>query len=292
MSKKLIFFGTEDFSATSLRALLDGEYEIAAVVTKPDAKAGRGQKLSLSKVKQLAQQADIRLFQPEKVADINEQLASLEVDYAVLVAYGKIIPSSTLGIFAGGIINLHPSLLPKYRGPSPIETAILNGDEKTGVSLIKLTSGMDEGPIYVQKVVDILPDANRLSLSAFLSKIGSELLVDKLPDILSGNLEPKPQDNSAATYCNLLSKQDGLVDWSEPAVTIERKIRAFLGYPRSRTKLHDKDVIITRARVADDKQNGSLVVGCNPGWLEILELIAPSGRSISGADFLRGYGEN
>lgn len=296
MSKKLVFFGTEDFSASSLHRLVAAEYDVVAIVTKPDSKAGRGQQIKESRVAHIAKVATIKTLRPEKLTNINKELKALKPDYGVLVAYGKIIPQDIIDIFPAGIINVHPSLLPKYRGPSPIESTILNGDKVTGVSLMKLTAGMDEGPIYAQKEVDTLPKADRTLLSSYLAEFGADLLLEKLPDIISRRLKPKPQNDSQAIYTKLLKKEDGLIDWSKSAEQIERRIRAFRGWPRSRTKLHGQDIIVTKAQVAKDENDGQLVVKCGSslpagrqGYLEIKELIAPSGRSMSGADFLRGY---
>lgn len=286
---QLVFFGTEDFSVPSLEALISAGWPIAAVVSKPDSKAGRGQKFSSPKVKALAQVHKIPILQPEKLIEIKETLSGLSPTHGVLVAYGKLVPKEVIDLFPGGIINIHPSILPKYRGPAPIEAAILNGDNETAVSLMQLTPGMDEGPVYLQKKVNLKGDEDRLSLSRQLSLLGAGLLCDKLPAIIEGALKPKPQDNAQATYTKLLKKEDGLTDWQEPAEVLERKVRAYLGFPKVKGHINSHEIVINKARIAKNMYDGALVVACNPGYLEILKLTAPSGRLISGADFIRGY---
>lgn len=288
-SARLIFFGTEHFSTASLEALLHAGWNISAVVTKPDRPRGRGQQVEAFPIKYLADQHNIPVLQPQKVAEAGEAIASALPTHGVLVSYGQIIPKSLLDLMPGGIINLHPSLLPLYRGPSPIEAAILNGDTQTGVTLMQLSEKMDAGPIYAQKSVLLNSDDDQVSLSGKLAAIGAHFLIEKLHLITSGFLQPVAQDESKATYTKLLKKSDGKIDWSLPAEIIERQIRAYLKYPKSRAKVSGHEVVITKTRVADGPKDGALVLPAKPGWLEILELIGPSGRKMSGADFLRGY---
>lgn len=288
-SGPVVFFGTEDFSVASLVALLEAGVEIAAVITKPDARAGRGRQLQSPKVKQLALKHGLKVFQPNDLAEIAENIKELSVTHGVLVAYGKIIPEDFIDLFSGGIINLHPSLLPKYRGPSPIEAAILNGDGSTGLSLMRLTPMMDAGPIYDKKEVRLTGTENRLLLYEKLAQEGSAFLVDKLEAILSGQIEPVEQPSTGVSYTKLLTKADGIIDWSKAAPVIEREVRAYLGFPKSQVKLKQFDVIITKARVASGPDDGSLVQKCGEGWLEIQRLITPTGKLTSGEEFLRGY---
>jgi methionyl-tRNA formyltransferase len=287
--KPLIFFGTEDFSLPALQALIEAGWPISAVVTKPDTRRGRGRQLTSPKVKQIALPHNIPVLQPEKVLDIAEELRHSGAETAVLVAYGKIIPASVLDIFPGGVINIHPSLLPKYRGPAPIEAAILNGDQETGVSLMRLTPPMDAGPVYAQERLRLSGTETKPVLYDRLAHVGSVMLLKHLAAIIAQNLQPKPQDESQATHTKLLDKQDGLMDWHQPAELLERQVRAFLGFPKSRTTLYSQDVVVTKARVAKNVDDGQLVLECGQGYLEIQELIAPSGRTITGADFKRGY---
>jgi methionyl-tRNA formyltransferase len=289
-SKKLIFFGTEQFSAASLQKLIDGGWDIAAVVTKPDHRSGRGLKLNEPIVKTIALKSGLEVVQPTSSTELDQKIKNLGAHAGVLVSYGKIIPQRTIDLLPGGIINVHPSLLPKYRGPSPIETAILNGDKETGVTLMGLVAKMDAGPIYAQQTVALTGKENRLSLSAKLADLGADMLNAHLGSILEGKTTPKPQNEADATYCKLISKADGIIDWSEPAEIIEREVRAYLGFPKTRTKLFDKyDVVITKTTVASAPNDEGLFIKTGSGDIKILELIAPSGRKVSGDEFLRGY---
>lgn len=288
-SANLVFFGTDDFSASALKRLILGDWNLAAVVTKPDSKAGRGQELQPSAVASMAKKANIQVFQPPRLQDFHQELSELKPTHGILASYGKIIPPEIINIFPGGIINIHPSLLPEYRGPAPVEATILNGDKQTGISLMKLTAGMDEGPIYAQKKVKVPPNAITPSFSLYLAELGTDRLMENLASIIDGSLKAQPQDSSKATYTKLLKKEDGQVDWGKPAEVIEREVRAYLGWPKSRAEVLGNEVVITKARVAKDEGDGELVMKAQPGWLEILQLIAPSGRTMSGADFLRGY---
>lgn len=291
-SKKLIFFGTEDFSLTSLQALLEAGFNVVAIVTKPDSRSGRGQKLTTPKIKEAAISHGIKVLQPVKVAEAKDQISALAPSIGVLVSYGKIIPSSIIDLFPHGIVNLHPSLLPAWRGPSPIESVILAGDKLTGVSLMRLTAGMDEGPVYSTAKVELGGTETSAELHERLSRVGADLLVKSLPAVLADTLKPKPQEESKASYSKLLKKEDGLLDFGQAADLLERKVRAFQNFPKARAKINSHEVIITKSRVAGSKNDGALVIKCQPGWLEILQLIGPSGKTMSGADFLRGYQKN
>lgn len=286
-TENLIFLGTDDFSATVLEALVSAGYQIGCVITRPDRKRGRGQKITPPAVKVVAEEAGLKIFQPSNITEVANDLT--QARWAVLASYGQIIPGAILDKISGGIINIHPSLLPLYRGPSPIEHAILNGDRESGVSLMKLTAAMDAGPVYAQEKVKISIKVNRLELSKMLAEKGAEVLLSNLDNIVNGQIKPSEQDSSKATYTKLLAKEDGLVDWSKPAQQIEREVRAYLGWPKSRAKLKHYDVILTKTRAASSLADGVVVHPCGEGWLEIQELIAPSGRTMTGANFLRGY---
>jgi methionyl-tRNA formyltransferase len=292
-SKKLIFFGNErlatgvDTDVPVLRGLVKAGYEVAAVVASHSEGISR-QRRGLEIV-EVAHAYHIPVLIPEKLEDIKEQLAKYGAEAGVLIAFGKIIPQSIIDLFPRGIINIHPSLLPELRGPTPVETAILEGLDETGVSLMSLAAKMDAGPVYLQSKVGLEGTETKPELAKKLLRLGSEMLLENLGYILDGTLEPIPQDIAEASYSKLLTKQDGTIDFKEPADIIEREVRAFLSFPRSRTSLFNQEVVITKARVAKDAADGKLVAKCQPGYLEILELIAPSGRTMSGADFIRGY---
>ncbi|HEX6258694.1 MAG TPA: methionyl-tRNA formyltransferase [Candidatus Saccharimonadales bacterium] len=289
-SRTIVFFGTEDFSAASLEALLAADYSIAAVVTKPDSKRGRGRTLTAPPVKRIAEAHSIPVWQPQKLAEILPNLQRLVNPVGVLVSYGKIIPSSIIECFSPGIINVHPSLLPKYRGPSPIESAILHGDSSTGISIMQLTKAMDAGPVYAQKEYSLNGSETGVDLYKKFAQEGAKLLLATLPDILSGT-PPKPQDSAAATYCPLLTKQDGQLSPDNlTASECERRVRAFLLFPKARLSLYGHECIILKAHTQKNSPTTELGVQCKDNqYLIIDELIAPSGKRMSSPAFMRGY---
>ncbi len=287
----IVFFGTEDFSLYSLRALVEAGFNIVAVITKPDSRRGRSNKLIQPAVKQFASQHHIPVWQPNRLKDIINDIKNITPQpIGVLVSYGKIIPQTIIDLFHPGIINVHPSLLPKYRGPSPIESAIANRDKITGVTIMKLEQAMDAGPIYYQEAYPLDFTETQPELYQALGQLGAQLLTQKLPNIINGILQPTPQDNSRATYCSLLSKDDSRLDPQQlTADQIEAKIRAHLTYPRSRLKIGQYDLIITKACITQ-KTETPLDIKCADGnYLSISEVIAPSGKTISADAFLRGY---
>lgn len=289
-SPKIVFFGTEDFSLTALTGLIEAGYTIAAVVTKPDSKKGRGQQLVAPQVKVLASRHNIPVWQPHKLSEISADITALSPATGVLVSYGKIVPQSIIDLFAPGIINVHPSLLPKYRGPSPIESAIKNGDVTTGVSIMQLSARMDAGPVYTAKEHPLNGTETRPELYHALADIGTNLLLEVLPTIIDGSLQPTPQDEQAASYCQLLQKSDANLDLTIlSAQQAERNIRAHVGFPKSKLTLLNQTVIITKAHVSR-QQKTPLDSICQDGaYLCIDELIAPSGRRMDAEAFLRGY---
>lgn len=287
--KPLVFFGTEDFSLPSFKALADAGWPIKAVVTKPDSAKGRGRKVSSPKIVELAKKHGISVLQPNQLKDIEAELSNLGCELAVLVAYGKIIPASVIELFRLGIVNVHPSLLPKYRGPAPIEAAILNGDSKTGVSIMKLSPAMDAGPVYKQIEMPLSGQETKPALYTQLATAGAGLLAANLALIASGQLAPNPQNQDLATYTKLLTKNDGNISWQEEAASIEKKVRAFLGFPKTKAIINDIEVILLEVRVASDANDGNLVISCRNSFLEILALRTPNGRQMSGAEFRRGY---
>lgn len=290
MSNKIIFFGTEAFSLTALTGLIEAGYDIAAVVTKPDSKQGRGHQLVAPVVKTLAEKHNIPVWQPEKLKDITENIKALQPVTGVLVSYGKIIPQSTIDLFTPGIINVHPSLLPKYRGPSPIESAILNGDDKTGVTIMQLTAEMDAGPLYTAKEYALSGDETQPELYQALAAVGTDLLLEVLPRILAEDLQPTPQDDSQASYCQLLTKADGHLNPQQLTATeAERRIRAYLKFPRVRLNVLEKDIIITKAHVLHEKITELDIKFRDDNYLSVDELVGPSGKTMSGEAFLKGY---
>lgn len=288
-SKRIVFFGTEDFSAKSLEKLIADGWAVALVVTKPDSKRGRGKQISEPLVKQIARSHNITVLQPTNVQDIAPQIKEIGNRLGVLVSYGKILPKEILDMFEPtGIINIHPSSLPKYRGPSPIETAILNGDTSIGISLIKLTEEMDAGPIYHQTLVDIDSNMGAHDAYATISSVASAELIKILPGIIDGSVLAKPQEEKQATYTRLLSKNDGIINWENSAEEILRGIRAYEIWPKSRTTIGTLEVII--------KQAHKVPAGSEkPGEYEIIDnsaLMIQTGKDRVYIDKLQPVGKN
>jgi methionyl-tRNA formyltransferase len=293
-SKTILFFGTDEFSAVSLRELIERGFTIGAVVTKPDSRKGRGRELQASLVKQIALEHNIPVWQPLKMTEIAESIQALNKNgdrpIGVLVSYGKIIPQSIIDLFEPGIINVHPSLLPKYRGPSPVESAILHGDTETGVSIMQLSAQMDAGPIYKQVFFSLDDTETAPDLEAKLAALGALELVTILPSIMNGALQPTPQNNDIASYCKLLSKEDGmLTPETLTAEQAERQVRAFIAYPKTKVTIAGHLVVVTKAHLANTGAS-ILDVQCSDGqFLSIDELIGPSGRVMAAKAFLNGY---
>ncbi len=293
ISKPILFFGTEDFSAVALSALIEARYDIRAVITKPDSKKGRGQKLNQPRVKSIAAEHGIGVWQPTKLSDIFPDIQALGDVAGVLVSYGRIVPQSIIDLFSPGIVNVHPSLLPHYRGPSPIESAILNGDQKTGVSIMKLSAAMDAGPVYSQKEVELFGDETKPELYSRLASVGATELTAALPDILAGSLGAVAQNESTVTYCSLLSKNDSLLDPSKlTALEAERQVRAYLGFPRSKLEVNGQTIIVTKAHLADQQETPLDAAFSDGNYLSVDELIAPSGKTMTAEAYLRGYKNN
>jgi len=289
-SPTILFFGTEDYSLIVLSRLIEAGYSVGAVVTKPDTPKGRGHKLTAPSVKTYALSHNIPVLQPNKLKDIINDIKQFDLPVGILVAYGKIIPQSVIELFNPGIINIHPSLLPQYRGPSPVEATILRRDRKTGVSIMQLSKEMDAGPIYTQIPYALDFTETKPELYNTLFTIGANVLVQKLPEILSGEISPEPQNNNYATYCPLLSKEDGIID---PRTTTpgeaEAKVRAYLGFPRTRLSVGGYTVIVTKAHGAMTKKTPLDIQCSNGAYLSIDELVAPSGKTMRASEFIRGY---
>lgn len=294
----LAFFGSADFSLESLQFLMSGNYDIAIVITQPDRPGKRGKHLQPPAVKQFAQDHGIPVLQPANRSELASKLTEYpHLTWGVVAAYGMIIPPSVIDYFHGQIVNVHASRLPRWRGPSPIESAIYYGDETTGNSLMQLTPAMDAGPIYIQSEHPITTETTRLELYEYLRRDGARLLIEHLPDIMKGELQPFPQDESRATYSRILHKSDGEIDWQQPARDVDRHIRAFLGWPGSVTTIAGVRVTIESVRVVDrsgapgtyETDHGSLIIYCLEQALRI-ERLKPAGRNtISGEEFVRGY---
>jgi methionyl-tRNA formyltransferase len=293
-SNRLVFFGNERLAtglehtnAPTLMALIKHGYDVAAVVSNYS--EGRSRNARKLEIAEVAKAHNVPVLLPEHLRDIKEELKNLNADFGVLVAYGRIIPKEIIDLFAGGIINIHPSLLPKYRGPTPIEQAILDGATETGTSIMRLVPEMDAGPVYTQQKVALAGTESKFELAEKLLEVGQDLLIEHLPQILDNPKNYTQQDDSQATYTKLIDKESGAVNWNKPAEQLEREVRAFMGWPKSQAEIFGHNSIITKARVAKDENDGALVIKCQSGWLEIQELRAPSGKIVTGQEFTRGY---
>ncbi len=285
----IVFFGTEDFSLYSLRALVEHGFAIAAVITKPDTKRGRHAHLTAPAVKVYAEAHSIPVWQPTRITDCIPLIQALDRPAGVLVSYGRIIPERIIELFAPGIINVHPSLLPQYRGPSPIESAILHRDSQTGITLMQLSKAMDAGPIYHQVVHPLAGTETRPELYETLGKKGAQQLATQLPAILDGSLAATSQDDSLASYCELLSRQHSRIDPAAmTAADADAHVRAYLGYPGSRLRLGNREVIVTSTHVSDVPTE--LSVRCADGQHLAIDTLKPVGKKeMPARAFLMGY---
>jgi methionyl-tRNA formyltransferase len=295
-SKRVVFFGNERLvsglkhsSTPVLLGLIERGYDVACVVVKnSDAVSRTARTLEVADI---ATAHGIPVLSPDRPSDILEQLASYNADFAILAAYGRIIPQRVIDVFSPiGIINIHPSLLPRHRGPTPIETTITAGDDKAGVSIMQLTAGMDEGPTYGQVTYDMQGDEHKFELYERLSDLGAELLFELLPGIIDGSVTAKPQQNTGVTYTTLITKKDGIVDpTTETATEISRKVRAHLGFPKTKVKYKDSDVIITSAKPVGSPTERDFCLPCAVDTTLLIEtLIAPNGKTMTGDAYLRG----
>jgi methionyl-tRNA formyltransferase len=300
---RIIFMGTAELSCASLGKLA-GKFSVVAVVTQPDKPRGRELKLQFSPVKTLAEELKLPVLQPLKARDETfiAELRGLKPDLIVVVAYGQILPQSILDMPKFGCVNVHTSLLPKYRGASPIQSAILNGDAETGVTIMKMDAGLDTGGIISQARTPILKEDNSQTLHDRLAQLGAELLVETIPDYVEGKILPKPQPVEGASYAAKIKKEDGRIDWNEPAERILHRLRAFTPWPGVFTSLHAEPKpmflkIWNAEVVGNNGQTGTvlsadkngIVVACGRDALRILELQREGGRRLSAQEFLAGH---
>jgi len=301
---KTIFFGTPEFAVPVLKILATLPcLKLKAVVTQPDKPVGKKQIITPPPVKIASEKNKIPILQPEKIKtkEFEEKMLELNPDIAIVVAYGKIIPKNLLNIPKHGWLNVHASLLPKYRGASPIQAAILNNEETTGVTLMKIDACLDSGPILYQKRLTLEPNDNFQTLHDKLSRLGAELINKTLLDYLEGKIKPQAQDNSQATETKIIKKEHGRIDWSKPAEFIERQIRAFTPWPGAFCLWNDKRLKVIEAVISDDKielspgqtkkTDNAVIVGCGQDNLElkVVQLEGKKQQPIS--NFLKGYSE-
>ncbi|MFA6391299.1 MAG: methionyl-tRNA formyltransferase [Patescibacteria group bacterium] len=298
---RVAFFGTPDFAVPALQALLSmPEIDMVTAVTQPDKPVGRKQELTAPPVKKLSEKYNLPVCQPERIKStkFDQCLSDLELDVAIVVAYGKIIPEKVLDMPKHGWLNIHGSLLPKFRGASPIQAAILNGETETGVTLMKIDAGLDTGAIIKQKIIPISNEDNFESLHDKLALLGADILKDSLIDYLNEKLKPIPQDDSIATKTAIIKKEDGRIDWTKDAQQIARQIRAYYPWPGSFCKHDRKTLKIHSADISDAKiqldpgkisyTDNSILIGSGKGNLKILKLQLEGKRLQTANEFING----
>jgi methionyl-tRNA formyltransferase len=276
---RIVFMGTPEFSATILSRLIRSPYKPYLVITEPDRPSGRGKKIENSPVKILSEQERIEIWQPNKISEIKHQLIELNPDLIIVAAYGQILTKSILDIPKFGSLNVHPSLLPKYRGPTPIQTAILNGDKKTGVTIIKMDEKIDHGPILSQAELNLPINITTPTLSHNLAYIGGNLLVKTIALCLHKAIKPTVQKEKQATFTKLINKEDGKIDWNKSGSEIVRQINAYTSWPGSYTILDGKRLKICQAHIENDR-------------LVIDKVQMEGKKEIGFSDFIRGYHKN
>jgi methionyl-tRNA formyltransferase len=294
---RIVFAGTPDFALASLRALVEADLLPVTVMTQPDRPAGRGKKLTASPVKQFAVEHDIPVWQPVTLKDPDavDHLSSLEPDLMVVAAYGLILPQAVLDVPRRGCLNVHASLLPKWRGAAPVQRSILAGDNETGVCLMQMEAGLDTGPVFACATTPIGDDESAGALHDRLAAMGGELLVAKLPDILDGRIDPSPQDDDAATYAAKLNKQEARIDWLDTAADIALQVRAYNPVPGAWFEIGEERIKCWRAVAIEHVEGPAGVViqagkdgidvTCGSGALRLLEIQRPGRKRVSAAEF-------
>ena len=297
----LVFCGTPAFAVPTLEKLVDAGFLVRLVVTQPDRARGRGMELAFSPLKQAASQLNLPITQPEKIknnSEFREQLTDVKPDAIIVVGYGRIIPQWMIELPALGNINLHGSLLPKYRGAAPIQWAIAWGETNTGVTTMRIDAGLDTGDILLQKEISIEPHDTALTLGPRLAAIGSDLIVETLHGLQAGTLRARPQENAKATLAPILKKEDGRIDFHRTADDIYNRLRGFQPWPGAFTIFRGKNLSIWQAKATKREvpggqirlDNDRLIVGCGKATsLELLEVQPEGKKRMSAHDFIQGY---
>ncbi len=297
---KLVFCGTPKFAVGTLEAVVAAGHEVALVVTQPDRAAGRGMQLQVGAVHEAAQRLGLRVVQPEKIKKNEEfraQLEALRPDAILVVAYGRIIPDWMLELPRFGCINLHGSLLPKYRGAAPIQWAVANGECETGVTTMRLNAGLDTGPMLLAQVVPIAPEETAEDLFESLAAIGAELMVKTLHGLEEGTVTPVEQNHAAATLAPILTRDDGRMDFARTAAELVNRWRGFQPWPGAWTTLRGKKLIVHRLCAAAEQVEagvvrvdaGRMFIGCAGGAVELLEVQMEGKKRMPAGEFLRGF---
>jgi methionyl-tRNA formyltransferase len=297
----IVFMGTPATAAATLEQLLQGPDRIVGIVTQPDRPTGRGQKTAPSPVRSVAETQGIPVVAPEKIRapEFLGTLRNWRPEIIVVVAYGRILPKTILELAPRGCLNVHYSLLPKYRGAAPAAWTIINGEPKAGVTTMRLVEMMDAGPVYLQESIAVAPDETSGSLQTKLTPIGSRLLLETLRQLKEGRLQPREQDESAVTFAPMLKKEDGLIDWNQSALAIERRVRGLDPWPGAYTHIGNKLLKVHRATVlpADGKGNpgevvcadaGGFWVATGAGIIDLEEVQLENKRRLPGAEFIKG----
>lgn len=298
---RIVFAGTPDFAATALKALLEAGYNLVGVYSQPDRPAGRGRKLMPSPVKQVALDAGIPVFQPVslKPEDAQQELAELKPDVMIVAAYGLILPKAVLDIPTHGCLNIHASLLPRWRGAAPIQRAIAAGDAETGITIMQMDEGLDTGDMLLKVTTPIHADDTGGSLHDRLADMGGKAIVEALVQLANSELAPEPQNDADANYAHKLSKEEGHIDWSRSAIEIERLIRAFNPWPGTFTDLGEQRIRLHQATALEqscDKEPGTVIsreregvdVACGTGTLKITSVQLPGSKAQSISDLING----
>ena len=300
---RIVFMGTPEFAVPALEALVASGETVVAAITQPDRASGRGRHVTPTPVKAVALRNAIAVHQPDTLREtgIRAELARLAPDLIVVAAYGKLLPRAILDLPPRGCINVHASLLPRHRGAAPVQWAILEGDATTGVTIMQMNEGLDEGDILVQRSEPIGPTDTGATLAARLAHLGARTLVEAIHDLRAGRIEPQPQDPSRATFAPRIRKEMGRIDWREAAVRLERKVRAFQPWPTAYSSLEGRQLKILHAAVRTTAAAGAppgtvtvsagdgITVATGDGALALLVVQIEGRKALSAADFLHGH---
>ena len=312
VSLRIVFFGTPAFAVPTLEALIGSSHHVVAVVSQPDRPRGRGQQLQPTPTKVVAERDGIPVLQPAKIRDeaFLQAIRDFQPDLGVVIAFGRILPDALLAIPRLGMINVHASLLPRYRGAAPIQRAVLAGDTETGVTIMRVETELDAGPMFSKATLPIAADATSGDVEAKLAVLGAELLVPVVDALADGRAVETPQDHGQATHAAKISKEEGLIDWSLPATIVHNQVRGLQPWPLASTRLRGSRMVIRKTTTDLAPSNGrfadltpagpgtvarahgdELVVACGDGtWLRILEIQPEGRRTMTARDFLAGHG--